>query len=77
MQQALKKWFTIDSEKYKDWVLSAATLESAAALTEGDDNLRDDSEDGSVEVIAADDLSLNDVDSLISENKKTKSRDDF
>ena len=77
LQQALKKWFTIDSEKYKDWVLSAATLESAAALTEGDDNLRDDSEDGSVEVIAADDLSLNDVDSLISENKKTKSRDDF
>jgi hypothetical protein len=77
LQQALKKWFNIDSDKYKEWVLSLAMLESAASLPESDDNLQDDSAGGSVEVIAEDDLPASDVDSLISENKKLRAPDDF
>jgi hypothetical protein len=77
LQQALKKWFAIESEKYKEWVLAIARLESVATSSDNDDNLIDGTEGSSGQTISTINLSQNEVDELISENKKMGVQDDF
>jgi hypothetical protein len=77
LQKALLKWFSITSEKYKEWLLASAPLNSSITTLESDDNPEDEYEGSSLEVIAEDELSEKDVDSLISENKYIKKKEDL
>jgi hypothetical protein len=77
LQKALLKWFNITSEKYKEWLLASATLNSSTPTLGSDDNLQDEYEGSSLEVIAEDELTEKDVDSLISENKYIKKEEDL
>jgi hypothetical protein len=70
LQQALRKWFAIETDKYKEWVLTIASLESVATSNDSDDNLLDETEVTSDQTISTNELSPNDVDALISENNK-------
>lgn len=77
LQKALFKWFNITSEKYEEWLLASATLNSSTTTLGSDDILQDEYEGSSLDVIAEDELSENDVDSLISENKNMKKEKDL